>query len=120
MKHHLGMNAGAQMLGEFTETADTALPPATHRGMSLDVHSFVEFEPESAVSELLREFTVLLADRSIVKVRGHEIKCISNDDQNSNVVIVEHSRHGDVIVGLFPATRITGVFSGIYHLSGVS
>lgn len=71
----------------------------------------------------LREFTVLLNDNREVVIRGHAIEHRPGDtdtDDPGSYGVVMHSGGRDVLVALFRACEVRGIFDGAVRVSRTS
>jgi len=122
-------NVSPVIIGDFVDNGSLVTAPRNGRQRPISeaaveyprlVGDIVEY---GSPAGKLREFTVLLNDNREVVIRGHAIEHRPGDaatnDQGSYGVVM-HSGGRDVLVALFRANEIRGIFDGAVRVSRTS
>src|SRR4051794_13643107 len=112
-----GVNVGCQVVGDFVEenTVPGSTPPRgknAARGEIVLPSVIVDYVETTGVAGSAREFTILLRDNRVVTVRGHALSFIASPSDCGSYGVLARSAGRDVLVALFRASEVTGLFSG--------
>jgi len=121
MTSHSNANVGCLLVGEYVDEAELPEKFAQLRSGSA---SNVEVERPRLVASYLdvgskgddvKEFTVLLRDNRLVRVRGHGLQYLQNASNPTDLGsygVLLRSSEGEILVALFRVSEVTGIFSG--------
>jgi hypothetical protein len=115
MGYSINVETDCLFVGEFVE--DMELPAGQtasvgHVQETEFLGTFVENWP-AEVDTI--DFKILLRDGRTVTVRGHALQYLPNPSNPSDAAtygILGYTGLGEVLVALFPASEVTGVFTG--------
>jgi hypothetical protein len=102
-----------RLVGEFIDEGDPKLDPNAGRCEFVRPAQLVEYVDVAGLDEGTREFTVLLKDGRILGVPGHGLKHESHPVAGEDVFsIFVRAKTEEIIVALFKAAEISGIFYG--------
>jgi hypothetical protein len=116
MERSVNVETKCLFVGEFP--TENQLPVATGRSSVCRaqkveyVGTFTDYWPGDLGTV---QFQVLLRDNRIVTVRGHAIQYLPNPSTASDVAsygVLGRTAGKEVLIALFPASEVTGIFSG--------
>lgn len=111
--------AGCLLVGDYVDEADCppALTPCQGEPIRpLVVADYVDLWAKEGAG--VKEFTVLVKETGVVKVRGHKLKWLQGrhrGDSGGVFAIVQHAPDGDTIVAMFHNTDVLAIFSGAFQ-----
>jgi hypothetical protein len=117
MTKHTNVEVGCLFVGEFVDENDLQGECSLSRGEAVRPRVIAEFldlwaKPEAEV----KEFTVLLKEKGMVKVRGRGLKWIQAQHRGEGggvFAVVDRSQEGEVIVAMFRNDDVIGIFNGV-------
>jgi hypothetical protein len=118
-----GTNSGCLVVGEYVdegEVPEEFAPLKNHPARSeVDRPRLVaDYVDLWSNGETEKEFTVLLHDNRTVTVRGHSVQLVEASCSDAvSYAVVRHANGTEVMVALFKANQVTGIFSGTMQLT---
>ena len=104
---------GCQMVGEFVDEGDSSPTSVYGRAEVVRPQIVANFVDECGHDGGMRDFTVLLKDGRVVRVRGHGLKHEPHPLAGQDVFsIVVRTQAEEVLIALFKSADVDGIFYG--------